>query len=61
MKVGQISRLVTSSERKKAKILISKGELDIIVGTHAILEESMPFLNLGLVIIDEEQQFGVVD
>ena len=61
VKVGQISRLVTSSERKKTKISTSKGELDIVVGTHAILEESMSFLNLGLVIIDEEQQFGVVD
>ena len=61
VKVGQMSRLVTSSEREKTKISISKGELDIVVGTHAILEESMAFLNLGLVIIDEEQQFGVLD
>ena len=61
VRVGQISRLVSSSERKKTKVSVSKGELDILVGTHAILEKSVSFLNLGLVIIDEEQQFGVMD
>ncbi len=46
----------TSAEEKEA---ISKGEIDIVVGTHAVISESVTFADLALVIVDEEQKFGV--
>ena len=61
VRIAQLSRLVSNKEAIKIKQNLAKGEVDIIIGTHAVLEESISFLNLSLVIIDEEQQFGVVD
>ena len=46
----------TSSETKKA---ISEGEVDIVIGTHAVMSDSVRFQNLALVVVDEEQKFGV--
>jgi transcription-repair coupling factor (superfamily II helicase) len=57
--VGGLSRLVTSSETKLVKEGLESGAIDIVVGTHALLAESIAFKNLGLVIVDEEQHFGV--
>nr|WP_250646677.1 transcription-repair coupling factor [Pseudemcibacter aquimaris] len=59
IKVGHLSRLVTSKEQKLTKEELSKGDCEIVVGTHAVLGNSVNFNNLGMLIIDEEQHFGV--
>ncbi|RYE10687.1 MAG: transcription-repair coupling factor [Hyphomicrobiales bacterium] len=57
--VRQASRLVAAAELKETKEGIANGKIDIVVGTHALLSKSVEFKNLGLLIIDEEQHFGV--
>jgi len=57
--VSLLSRLQTSSEKEKIKEDLEKGKIDILIGTHAILSKSVKFKNLGLLIVDEEQKFGV--
>lgn len=59
IKIGLVSRFRTSSEIKKSIEDFGKGDLDLLVGTHAILTPKMKPKNLGLLIIDEEQKFGV--
>src|ERR671920_2236705 len=58
--VGRLSRLVPAAEAKETKEALAEGTVDIVVGTHALLAESIKFKRLGLVIVDEEQHFGVV-
>ena len=57
--VGRLSRLVPSSEAKKTKEGLADGTVDIVIGTHAVLAKGIEFKRLGLVIVDEEQHFGV--
>ena len=57
--VRQASRMVGSKELAETKTGIADGTVDIVVGTHALLGASISFKNLGLLIIDEEQHFGV--
>ena len=57
--IGRLSRLVPSAEAKRTKEGLADGKVDIVVGTHAILAKSIDFKRLGLVIVDEEQHFGV--
>ena len=57
--VGQLSRMVTAKEASETKRKLAEGELNIVVGTHALLAKSVGFADLGLVIVDEEQHFGV--
>jgi len=59
VKVGQASRLVSAKELTKVRKGLAEGEVDIVVGTHALLGKAIKFKDLGLVIIDEEQHFGV--
>jgi transcription-repair coupling factor (superfamily II helicase) len=59
IKVAQLSRLVTTSKAREIKEKIESGEVQIVIGTHALLQKTIKFKNLGLVIIDEEQHFGV--
>jgi transcription-repair coupling factor (superfamily II helicase) len=59
VRVAQASRLATSAEMKAAKEGIADGQVDIVVGTHALLSKSIKFKDLGLLIVDEEQHFGV--
>ncbi len=59
LNIAQASRLVPRKELEAAKDGLAKGDVDIIVGTHALLAESTKFRDLGLLIIDEEQHFGV--
>jgi transcription-repair coupling factor (superfamily II helicase) len=57
--VGRLSRLVPAAEAKKTKEGIAAGTVDIVIGTHALLAKDIHFKRLGLVIVDEEQHFGV--
>lgn len=59
LRVRQASRLVGSKELAETKKGLTDGTVDIVVGTHALLGNSVKFKNLGLLIIDEEQHFGV--
>ncbi|WLS02210.1 transcription-repair coupling factor [Shinella oryzae] len=59
IRVQQASRLVGSKELALTKKELAEGKTDIVVGTHALLGSSIKFANLGLLIIDEEQHFGV--
>ncbi|TIN32244.1 MAG: DEAD/DEAH box helicase, partial [Mesorhizobium sp.] len=59
IRVAQASRLVGAKELAEAKKGIADGTVDIVIGTHALLGSSISFKNLGLLIIDEEQHFGV--
>ena len=57
--VGRLSRLVPAAEAKKTREGVADGSIDIVIGTHALLAKSVSFKRLGLVIVDEEQHFGV--
>jgi transcription-repair coupling factor (superfamily II helicase) len=59
IEVGRLSRLVPAAEAKATKEGLEKGVVDIVIGTHAILGKGLKFKKLGLVIVDEEQHFGV--
>ncbi|MGE9840293.1 DEAD/DEAH box helicase, partial [Pseudomonas sp. UM16] len=59
IKVGRLSRVVGSTEMKATKDGAADGTIDIVVGTHAVLAKGVEFKRLGLVIVDEEQRFGV--
>ena len=60
IRVAQLSRLVSSREAAEARRQIAGGEVQIVIGTHALLGKSVVFDDLALVIVDEEQHFGVV-
>ena len=57
--IGMMSRFLTQKEQKKTLDDLKKGQLDILIGTHRLLSKDMDYRNLGLLIIDEEQRFGV--
>ena len=59
VKVRQASRLVGARELNETKRGLADGTVDIVIGTHALLGSSVSFRNLGLLVIDEEQHFGV--
>ncbi len=59
--IGMLSRFVTKKEQKKTVISFNEQKLDILVGTHRIIQKDLNFKNLGLMIVDEEQRFGVKD
>lgn len=59
LRVDALSRLVSASRAKCVKKELETGTLDIVVGTHALLSKNIKFKRLGLVIVDEEQHFGV--
>ncbi|NDF12562.1 MAG: transcription-repair coupling factor, partial [Proteobacteria bacterium] len=59
VRIRQLSRMVTVTEANKTKRDIASGEVDIVIGTHALLSKNMKFHNLSLVVVDEEQHFGV--
>ena len=61
VKIERLSRFVSPSEQKKILQKVSEGQIDILLGTHRIIQKDVKFKNLGLMIIDEEQRFGVKD
>ena len=61
VRIGQLSRFVPPAEQKKIIAQLKEGKIDILVGTHRILQKDIIYKDLGLMIIDEEQRFGVKD
>ncbi|MCR9127288.1 MAG: transcription-repair coupling factor [Rhodobacteraceae bacterium] len=59
LELRALSRFVTAKEAAATRDGIARGTVDIVIGTHALLAKSVRFKNLGLLIIDEEQHFGV--
>jgi len=59
LNVGRLSRLVPAAEAKATREGMENGTIDVVIGTHAILAKSTAFKRLGLVVVDEEQRFGV--
>jgi transcription-repair coupling factor (superfamily II helicase) len=59
VKVGQLSRMVTAKEAAEVKRGLANGDINIVIGTHALLAKGIEFSDLGLLIVDEEQHFGV--
>ena len=59
VKIALASRLVSPKELAQAKIGLAEGDIDIVVGTHALLGKTVKFKDLGLIVVDEEQHFGV--
>ena len=59
LNIGRLSRLVGAKEAASTRDRLTDGTVDIVIGTHAILSKSVKFKRLGLVIVDEEQRFGV--
>ena len=59
IRVRQLSRFVPTGQMKKNREALRDGAVEIVIGTHALLSKDIKFANLGLLIIDEEQKFGV--
>lgn len=59
IRIAQLSRMVTAKEAAQVKAGLADGSINIVVGTHALLAKGVEFADLGLVIVDEEQHFGV--
>lgn len=59
IRIGQLSRMVSTKDAKLVRDELEAGTLDIVVGTHAVLAQSVKFKRLQMVIVDEEQHFGV--
>ena len=59
VKIAQASRLVAGKELAEVKKGLTSGAIDIVIGTHVLLGQAIEFVDLGLLVIDEEQHFGV--
>ncbi|HEX7331472.1 MAG TPA: transcription-repair coupling factor [Pyrinomonadaceae bacterium] len=59
VKVELLSRFRSSKEQKEVVKKVESGEIDVVIGTHRILSKDVTFKDLGLVVVDEEQRFGV--
>ncbi|MBW4616210.1 MAG: transcription-repair coupling factor [Desmonostoc vinosum HA7617-LM4] len=59
MNVGLLNRFRTAEERRDIQKRLTTGELDVVVGTHQLLGKGVAFRDLGLLVVDEEQRFGV--
>ncbi|MFA6198570.1 MAG: transcription-repair coupling factor [Patescibacteria group bacterium] len=57
--IESLSRFKTAAQQKESVAKLKTGEIDIIIGTHRLLSKDVDFKNLGLIIVDEEQRFGV--
>ena len=61
VRIAQMSRFIPPKEQKETLKKLKDGQIDILIGTHRIIQKDVVFKNLGLMIIDEEQRFGVKD
>lgn len=59
VRVGLLSRFVTGKEAERTRDGVASGDVNVLIGTHAVFGEKIKFSNLGLLIVDEEQKFGV--
>ncbi len=59
IRIEQLSRMVTPKDAKRTKEGLADGSVQIVIGTHALFAKSLKFDNLGLLVVDEEQRFGV--
>jgi transcription-repair coupling factor (superfamily II helicase) len=59
IRVGLVSRFQSAAEQKEIRRALSTGELDILIGTHRLLQRDIQFRDLGLLVVDEEHRFGV--
>jgi transcription-repair coupling factor (superfamily II helicase) len=59
LEVAMLSRFLTAKEAKDVVTRLATGEVDVVIGTHRLLSEDIVFKDLGLLVIDEEQRFGV--
>ncbi len=59
MRVEMLSRFLTQKEQKEVVDGLASGEIDVVIGTHRLLSEGIEFDDLGLLVVDEEQRFGV--
>lgn len=59
LRVEQLSRLVNAKDTKRAKEGLADGTVNIVIGTHALFAKNIKFKHLGLLVVDEEQRFGV--
>jgi len=59
VRIESLSRFKTAAEQKKIMQQLKKGEIDVVVGTHRLLAKDVEFKDLGLLVVDEEQRFGV--
>ena len=57
--IGKLSRFCTPAETRETLAGLADGKIDIVIGTHRLVSKDVKFYNLGLVIVDEEQRFGV--
>jgi len=57
--IAQASRLVSAAELARVKKGLAEGQIDIVIGTHALLGKAIKFKDIGLIVVDEEQHFGV--
>jgi len=57
--LSPMSRFISTKDMAEARDGLARGKVDIVIGTHAVLAKDMRFANLGLIVIDEEQKFGV--
>ena len=60
VKVGFLGGGISKREREARRAAVAAGEIDLLVGTHAILEEEVRFRDLALIVVDEQQKFGVL-
>lgn len=59
IKVAQLSRMVAVKEATQVRVGLANGDINIVIGTHALLSKTIKFSDLGLLVVDEEQHFGV--
>lgn len=59
VRIEMLSRFKSAADQKKIIKALERGEVDIVIGTHRLLQPDVDFKNLGLIVIDEEQRFGV--
>ena len=59
VRIGLLTGSISAKERRETLASIAKGEVDLVVGTHAVINEQLAFDRLGLVVIDEQHKFGV--
>jgi len=61
VRISMLSRLVEKREQRKVLAGLKEGQVDVVIGTHRLLQKDIEFKDLGLLVVDEEQRFGVKD